>query len=114
MGDAAENSIASRAMGDMAWATKMDKIHNMSIATGRWGHVATWVTKNGGLNVHNISIATEQWETPQKQYRLSGDGGHVVGDKNGEFKVHNISTAAGRWGHVATWETKMEDSKSTT
>ena len=73
-----------------------------------------WVTKNGGLNVHNISIATGQWEMPQKQYRLSGDGGHVVGDKNGEFKVHNISTAAGQWGHVATWETKMEDLKSTT
>ncbi len=89
MGDAAENSIASLAMGDMAWATKMDKIHNMSIATGRWGHVATWVTKNGGLNVHNISIATGQWGTPQKQYRLS----EVMGD--------------------TLWVTKMEDLTST-
>jgi hypothetical protein len=70
--------------------------------------------KNGGLNVHNISIATGQWGTPQKEYQLSGDGGHVMGDKNNGPKVHNVSIATGRWGHVATWETRMDDSKSTT
>jgi hypothetical protein len=100
-------SIAARAKGDTAWATKLGD----SKSTMKSSLPGNGFAKNGGLNIHNESIIArargmplgqQNWGTqrPQQNYFCRAMRNAAFAPKNGGPNVHTKSiTARAKGGH---------------